>query len=285
MGYTLNNIKKCPFGGLSSSWISSDFGNRKFWNDVTQQWNSGFHNGIDMTSGSKIVATARGKVTACRNNIQGYTESQASGNYVTLYHGNNVYTTYCHMAYGSVKVKVGDILECGQEIGTKGSTGYSTGPHLHYGVQVNGSWVDPKPYLLGTSALPQYQSVAPSTNSGSATTYKVGDKVRFTGVLYRDSYGNGAGQSRTNLEATIYLVNPGSKCPYNINNGLGWVRAEDLSPINASSGRYYTVVKGDTLWGIAQRFYGNGSRYPEIARANNISNPNIINVGQKLLIP
>ena len=285
MGYTLNNIKKCPFKGLSSSWISSDFGNRKFWNNVTQQWNSGFHNGIDMTSGTKIVAVASGKVTACRNSVKGYTESQASGNYVTLYHGNNVYTTYCHMAYGSVKVKVGDIVECGQEIGTKGSTGYSTGPHLHYGVQVNGSWVDPKPYLLGTSALPQYQSVAPSTNSGSATTYKVGDKVRFTGVLYRDSYGNGAGQSRTNLEATIYLVNPGSKCPYNINNGLGWVRAEDLSPINASSGRYYTVVKGDTLWGIAQRFYGNGSRYPEIARANNISNPNIINVGQKLLIP
>ena len=124
----------------------------------------------------------------------------------------------------------------------------------------------------------------PSTN----TTYKVGDKVKFTGVLYRDSYGNGAGQSRTNLDATIYLVNSGSKCPYNINNGLGWVRAEDLSPIGgtaSSNARYYTVVKGDTLWGIAQKFYGNGSRYPEIAKANNISNPNLIRVGQKLLIP
>jgi len=56
-----------------------------------------------------------------------------------------------------------------------------------------------------------------------------------------------------------------------------------LTPIN--NGRYHTVVKGDTLWAIAQRYYGNGSRYPEIAKANNISNPNIINVGQKLLIP
>ena len=115
------------------------------------------------------------------------------------------------------------------------------------------------------------------------TEYKVGDKVRFTGTLYRDSAGNGAGQSRTNLKATIYLTNPGSKCPYNINNGLGWVREEDLTPIN--SGRYHTVVKGDTLWAIAQRYYGNGSRYPEIAKANNISNPNIISVGQRLLIP
>ncbi len=286
MSYKLNNIKKCPFKNLDSSWITSDFGNRTFWNNVTGKWNTNFHKGIDMTSGSTIVATARGKVTACRNNIQGYTESQASGNYVTLYHGNNVYTTYCHMRYGSVKVKVGDIIECGQEIGIKGTTGYSTGEHLHYGVKVNGSWVDPKPYLLGTKSLPQYNSVDTSTNNATSyIKYNVGDKVRFTGTLYRDSYGNGAGQSRTNLEATIYLVNPGSKCPYNINNGLGWVRAEDLTSLNASSNKYYTVVKGDTLWAIAQRFYGNGSRYPEIAKANNISNPNIINVGQKLIIP
>lgn len=121
------------------------------------------------------------------------------------------------------------------------------------------------------------------------TTYKVGDKVRFTGVLYRDSQGNGAGQSRTNLEATIYLVNPGARCPYNINNGLGWVRAEDLIPIGSSTptnnARYYTVVKGDSLWKIAQKFYGNGNRYPEIAKANNLANANLIHPGQKLLIP
>lgn len=48
---------------------------------------------------------------------------------------------------------------------------------------------------------------------------------------------------------------------------------------------YYTVVRGDTLWGIAQKFYGNGNRYREIASANNISNPDKIYVGQNLLIP
>ena len=101
-------------------------------------------------------------------------------------------------------------------------------------------------------------------------------------LLYRWC-NNGTGQSRTNLEATIYLTNPWSKCPYNINNGLGWVREEDLKPINSE--RYYTVVHGDTIWAIVQRYYGNGSRYPGIAKANGISNPNIINVGQKLLIP
>lgn len=287
MGYTLSNIKKCPFKGLNSSYISSDFGYRKFYNNVTKKWVKGNHSGIDMTSGSIIVATAKGKVTAMRNTVTGYNESLSSGNYVTLSHGNNIYTTYCHMKHGSVKVKVGDIVEIGQVLGEKGSTGFSTGPHLHYGVKANGSWVDPKPYLLGTKELPQYGGTTPTPSPTPTTTYKKGDKVKFTGRLYRDSYGNGPGQTRTNLTATIYLVNTGSKCPYNINNGLGWVRAEDLSPLENSTSdkRYYTVVKGDTLWGIAKKFYGNGNRYPEIAKANNIANPNIIHTGQKLLIP
>jgi len=58
-----------------------------------------------------------------------------------------------------------------------------------------------------------------------------------------------------------------------------------LGVTSKPSARYYTVVKGDTLWAIAKKYYGDGNRYPEIARANNIANPNIIHIGQKLLIP
>lgn len=112
--------------------------------------------------------------------------------------------------------------------------------------------------------------------------YKVGDKVRFTGTLYRDSAGNGAGQTRTNLEATIYLVNYGAKCEYNINKGLGWVKESALTPINNSSNDItYTVVRGDTLSGIGARY---GVDYRKIAKDNNIANPNLIYVGQKLVI-
>lgn len=113
------------------------------------------------------------------------------------------------------------------------------------------------------------------------TTYKVGDKVRFTGTLYRDSMGNGAGQSRTNLEATIYLVKAGAKCPYNINNGLGWVKADSLSPISTPSYETYTVKKGDTLSAIARRY---GTTYQKIAKDNNIANPNLIYPNQVLKI-
>ena len=58
-----------------------------------------------------------------------------------------------------------------------------------------------------------------------------------------------------------------------------------LGVTSKPSARYYTVVKGDTLWAIAKKYYGDGNRYPEIARANNIANPSIIHIGQKLLIP
>jgi len=272
MGYTLNNIKRSPFKGLSSSWISSEFGQRKFWNNVTQKWNEGFHSGIDMTSGTTIVATARGKVTACRNNIQGYTESQASGNYVTLYHGNNTYTTYCHMKYNSVKVKVGDIVEVGDALGTKGTTGYSTGEHLHYGIKVNGSWVDPKPYLLAEKELPQYGSSSTNTTTSGDITYTVvkGDTLSSIASKYGTTY--------QKLAEYNGIANPNLIL-------VGQVIKIPNDKTITSTKRTHKVARGDTLWGIAQKYYGNGSRYPEIAKANNISNPDLIHVGQTLIIP
>lgn len=57
------------------------------------------------------------------------------------------------------------------------------------------------------------------------------------------------------------------------------------APTPAPSGTYYTVVPNDNLWGIAERFYGDGTRYPEIAQANGIENPSLIFPGQTFLIP
>jgi len=56
-------------------------------------------------------------------------------------------------------------------------------------------------------------------------------------------------------------------------------------PAPAPSGTYYDVVPGDNLWGIAERFYGDGTRYPEIAAANGVENPSLIFPGQRFLIP
>jgi LysM repeat protein len=61
--------------------------------------------------------------------------------------------------------------------------------------------------------------------------------------------------------------------------------AAPAAPTAAPAQRIYTVVSGDTLWAIAARFYGDGSKYPKIASANGIANPDLIMVGQKLTIP
>ena len=57
------------------------------------------------------------------------------------------------------------------------------------------------------------------------------------------------------------------------------------APTEPPAKRIYTVVSGDTLWAIAERFYGDGSKYPQIASANGIANPDLIMVGQELTIP
>jgi len=269
MSYKLENIKKSPFKDLNYSTITSDYGNRRFYNNVSKKWVTGFHNGIDMTSGSKIVAVAKGKVTAVRNSVTGYTESQSSGNYVTLSHGNNVYTTYCHMKHGTVKVKVGDVVEKGQELGEKGSTGYSTGPHLHYGVKVNGSWVDPKPYLLGTIEFPEYDKKPTNNTNSSDAIYivKKGDTLSGIAKKYNTTYQKLAEYNR--------ISNP----------NLILVGQKIRIPNGQTTERYYTVKSGDTLWGIAKKYYGDGSQYKKIAKANNVKDSSLIYKGQKLLIP
>lgn len=90
--------------------------------------------------------------------------------------------------------------------------------------------------------------------------------------VLQGKWGNGADR-KTRLTQAGYDYNAVQK------------RVNEKLAGNQPTKRYYTVVKGDTLYGIAQKFYGNGNRYPEIAKANNIKNANIINVGQKLLIP
>jgi murein DD-endopeptidase MepM/ murein hydrolase activator NlpD len=103
-----------------------------------------FHAGIDISgrgvNGAAIVAAGSGKViwTGARG---GY------GNCVMIDHGNGVVTVYAHQQSGGIRVSVGQHVSKGQRIGTVGSTGMSTGPHLHFEVRVNGTAVNPNNYL------------------------------------------------------------------------------------------------------------------------------------------
>ena len=101
-----------------------------------------FHSGLDFSAptGTKIVASAGGKVT-----IAGY--HREYGNRVEIDHGNGLVSRYAHAS--KLFVKKGDIVNPGQKIAAVGSTGRSTGPHLHFEILENDKFVNPSHYLAG----------------------------------------------------------------------------------------------------------------------------------------
>jgi murein DD-endopeptidase MepM/ murein hydrolase activator NlpD len=121
---------------VSGSSISSSFGPRT----SPTAGASSNHKGIDIPcpTGSDIVAGADGVVT-----ISQY--SSSAGYYIMIDHGNGVATVYMHNS--QLIVGVGESVVRGQVIAKAGSTGYSTGSHCHFGVMINGSYVNPLNYL------------------------------------------------------------------------------------------------------------------------------------------
>ena len=122
----------CPASGR----ITSGYGNRK----SPTAGASSNHKGIDISAstGSSIVAAAGGTVSIA-------TYSYSAGNYVVLNHGNGLSTVYMHCS--QLLVSAGDTVKAGQTIAKVGSTGYSTGSHLHFAVRKNGSYVNPSSYV------------------------------------------------------------------------------------------------------------------------------------------
>ncbi len=101
-----------------------------------------FHKGIDIAGpiGVPVVSTADGIVTRAENNAYGY------GKLVEVTHGFGFSTRYAHL--NSISVKIGQFVKRGQVIGARGSTGWSTGPHLHYEVRINNKPVNPMNFIL-----------------------------------------------------------------------------------------------------------------------------------------
>jgi murein DD-endopeptidase MepM/ murein hydrolase activator NlpD len=128
----------------TSGWISSRFGSRR--HPIFKRRIN--HNGIDFAapSGTRIVAGDSGYVVVAgeKPEYRGY------GKITIIDHGTNkqgvrVSTVYAHQS--RIHVREGQLVQQGQEIGWVGSTGYSTGPHLHFEVRHNGAPVDPMPYI------------------------------------------------------------------------------------------------------------------------------------------
>ena len=136
-----------PIQGLSLSWPMSSFVITQPFGPTTVTLEPAygpyrhFHTGIDMAAplGEPVMAAADGLVVAVGHTSVGY------GNYVVIAHGAGVATLYGHLL--QTNASVGDSVVRGQVIGLEGSTGFSTGPHVHFEVRVNDQVIDPMPYL------------------------------------------------------------------------------------------------------------------------------------------
>ncbi len=127
-----------PSGGAR---VSSPFGIRRYYGRSS---GGGFHNGIDFEgkTGMPIYAAADGTI-----NHQGWYFNY--GRTVKISHADNFESLYAHMSRFADGMGPGSRVRTGDLIGYVGSTGRSTGPHLHFSVIVNGQFVDPQPYISG----------------------------------------------------------------------------------------------------------------------------------------
>jgi murein DD-endopeptidase MepM/ murein hydrolase activator NlpD len=121
--------------------ISQPFGPSSFWYEPAYGGYAHFHTGIDLVEpfGSPIYAADDGVVALVGSSSSGY------GNYVVIAHSGGWDTLYGHLS--TSLVKVGQLVTQGQVVGLEGSTGNSTGAHVHFELRINQKPVDPRPYL------------------------------------------------------------------------------------------------------------------------------------------
>ena len=119
--------------------VTSGFGYRDLFGATN------FHRGVDISGagvlGTPIIASASGVVEKTTAGNTGY------GYSVLIDHGGGIKTRYGHMLAGSILVNPGDQVVQGQMIGLLGSTGNSTGPHLHFEIMYNGAYTNPLDYV------------------------------------------------------------------------------------------------------------------------------------------
>ena len=121
--------------------ISQGFGPSRFWFEPAYGGYKHFHTGIDLVApfGSPVYAADDGVVALVGKSSSGY------GNYVVIAHSGGLDTLYGHLS--AALVKVGQRVNQGQTVGLEGSTGNSTGPHLHFELRIKQQPIDPTPYL------------------------------------------------------------------------------------------------------------------------------------------
>eukprot|EP00897_Mesotaenium_endlicherianum_P007917 jgi/Mesen1/7153/ME000037S06514 len=131
-----------PLQEPSTGVITTGYGLKRYYNGVFAD--GYYHRGLDYGAdvGEPVVAPAGGRVVLVGREADGF---EVHGNCVGLDHGHGVTSMLMHLH--SLSVSEGAVVERGQVIGTVGDTGAATGPHLHWGLYVNGDCINPNQWL------------------------------------------------------------------------------------------------------------------------------------------
>lgn len=211
------------------------------------------HNGTDIWSPNEpcwIEAPFDGTVLEARKSTAA---GGGFGNFVRILHkinGEYYTTTYAHMLDDSVKVKAGQKIEAGTPLGKMGSTGMSTGKHLHWELQKG------KTYTWNDTGLNYIEPVA------------------FFDALIKLEAINGTAKQTTPADAPV--------APAPVHGSAKPAKPVAAPTIPASVSKTYTVVKGDNLTRIASRF---ATTVATLVSLNGIKNANLIKVGQVIKLP
>lgn len=143
--YTSSSDTRLWYGNFIkpvTSNTTSVFGTQRLFNGELQS----YHRGTDLRAktGTPIYVSNSGIVRLAKNLFY-------SGNIVIVDHGKGIFTNYAHLS--KIKVRVGQHVARGDQIGLSGATGRVSGPHLHWGVKINGSYVDPLQFMIVISDM------------------------------------------------------------------------------------------------------------------------------------
>ena len=211
---TDNNNFWWPIGGSTSNkgiydgsptvtYVSSGYGMRVI------DGKEGFHSGIDIANREcekhVIIAAKSGTITKSSDGCDsvGYYGNKCGGgygNWVMIDHGDGTSTVYAHMTKNSIVVDEGDKVVQGQKIGTMGSSGSSTGCHLHFEVRVNNTRVNPADYISSSNPRPKSTYALSGVNDSASTASE--NKVEICKALLKSGYSeNSVAGMMVNIQA------------------------------------------------------------------------------------
>lgn len=222
-------------------------------NRITQGFGVNGHEGVDFGHSqneeeNKVYALKHGTVIQAvdgKDMNRGSTGTESYGNFIMIRHDDGLESTYAHLLKGSVRVKIGQVVDENTQIAIMGETGNAYGRHLHLRIRQNGQLRNPLDFIqpvTQTGTVEIKNETKPSNNgtvesknetkpSNSEASIKEGDTVIVNGIGYATSYGTGAHTRKfTNHTMKVIYVREGRAYPYacnqyNSSNGVtGWFK-------------------------------------------------------------